>query len=181
MDAGNRYSSAEYRIHRIFLLSEREKEATAAGKPVTVQRSRSKWTTGERNPAKDKETELREALFRRMPFFHKLPSLHANNNQDEPGTSHKIVVTDAEWAEVTSVVNDAFDNFVVRLRQAYPQLGDKEIGFCCLVKINVNIQDLSDIYCVSKAAITKRKYRIKTDKLGITDENISLDSFLKVF
>ena len=142
MDAGNRYSSAEYRIHRIFLLSEREKEATAAGKPVTVQRSRSKWTTG---------------------------------------TSHKIVVTDAEWAEVTSVVNDAFDNFVVRLRQAYPQLGDKEIGFCCLVKINVNIQDLSDIYCVSKAAITKRKYRIKTDKLGITDENISLDSFLKVF
>ena len=65
--------------------------------------------------------------------------------------------------------------------KAYPQLGDKEIGFCCLVKINVNIQDLSDIYCVSKAAITKRKYRIKTDKLGITDENISLDSFLKVF
>ena len=130
---------------------------------------------------RNKEAELREALFRRMPFFHKLPSLHANNNQDEPGTSHKIVVTDAEWAEVTSVVNDAFDNFVVRLRQAYPQLGDKEIGFCCLVKINVNIQDLSDIYCVSKAAITKRKYRIKTDKLGITDENISLDSFLKVF
>ena len=147
MDAGNRYSSGEYRIHRIFLLSEREKEATAAGKPVTVQRSRSKWT----------------------------------NNQDEPGTSHKIVVTDAEWAEVTSVVNDAFDHFVVRLRQAYPQLGEKEIGFCCLVKINVNIQDLSDIYCISKAAITKRKYRIKTDKLGITDENISLDSFLKAF
>ena len=40
-------------FHRIFLLSEREKEATAAGKPVTVQRSRSKWTTGERNPAKE--------------------------------------------------------------------------------------------------------------------------------
>ena len=36
-----------------FFLSEREKEATAAGKPVTVQRSRSKWTTGERNPAKE--------------------------------------------------------------------------------------------------------------------------------
>ena len=53
MDAGNRYSSAEYRIHRIFLLSEREKEATAAGKPVIVQRSRSKWTTGERNPVKE--------------------------------------------------------------------------------------------------------------------------------
>ncbi|MCS2449240.1 hypothetical protein NXW86_08755 [Bacteroides thetaiotaomicron] len=130
---------------------------------------------------RSKEAELREALFRRMSFFQKLPSLHNNDNPDDPAPNHKIVVTEAEWAEVTSVVNDAFDNFVVRLRQAYPQLGDKEIGFCCLVKINVNVQDLSDIYCVSKAAITKRKYRIKTDKLGIMDENISLDSFLKAF
>lgn len=128
-----------------------------------------------------KEAELREALFRRIAFFHKLPSLHSTDHQDESAGNHKIVVSAAEWAEVTSVVNDAFDNFVIRLQKAYPLLGDKEIGFCCLVKINVNIQDLSDIYCVSKAAITKRKYRIKTDKLGITDENVSLDSFLKDF
>lgn len=130
---------------------------------------------------RSKEAELREALFRRISFFQKLPSLHATNTEKETAASHKIVVTDAEWTEVTSVVNDAFDNFVTRLRQAYPLLADKEIGFCCLVKININIQDLSDIYCVSKAAITKRKYRIKTDKLGITDENTSLDSFLKNF
>lgn len=130
---------------------------------------------------RNKEAELREALFRRISFFRKLPSLHTNNNQNESTPSHKITVTDAEWTEVISVINDAFDNFVVRLQQAYPLLGKKEIGFCCLVKINVNIQDLSDIYCVSKAAITKRKYRIKTEKLGITDENVSLDSFLKTF
>lgn len=128
-----------------------------------------------------KEAELREALFRRIAFFHKLPSLHSSEHPDESVGNHKIVVSAAEWAEVTSVVNDAFDNFVIRLQKAFPLLGDKEIGFCCLVKINVNIQDLSDIYCVSKAAITKRKYRIKTDKLGITDENVSLDSFLKDF
>ena len=130
---------------------------------------------------RNKEAELREALFRRISFFHKLPSLHTDDKQDESAANSKIVVTNTEWAEVISVVNDAFDTFVVRLQQAYPSLGEKEIGFCCLVKINVNIQDLSDIYCISKAAITKRKYRIKTDKLGITDENISLDSFLKAF
>lgn len=130
---------------------------------------------------KNKETELREALFRRISFFHKLPSLHSNDTQDDIVRNRKITITDAEWSEVTSVVNDAFDNFVVRLQQAYPQLENKDIGFCCLVKININIQDLSDIYCVSKAAITKRKYRIKTNKLGVTDENISLDSFLKTF
>ena len=130
---------------------------------------------------RNKEAELREALFRRISFFHKLPSLHTDDKPDESATNSKITVTSAEWAEVISAVNDAFDNFVVRLRQTYPTLGEKEIGFCCLVKTNVNLQDLSDIYCVSKAAITKRKYRIKTDKLGITDESISLDSFLKAF
>ena len=36
-----------------FYQREKKKRATAAGKPVTVQRSRSKWTTGERNPAKE--------------------------------------------------------------------------------------------------------------------------------
>lgn len=129
----------------------------------------------------NKEAELREALFRRIAFFRKLPSLHNDESQDEVASSRKIVVTDAEWIEVISVVNEAFDHFAARLEQTYPSLNNKDIGFCCLVKINVNMQDLSDIYCVSKAAITKRKYRIKTDKLGIIDENVSLDSFLKAF
>ena len=129
----------------------------------------------------NKEAELREALFRRIVFFRKLPSLHNDESQDEVTSRRKIVVTDAEWIEVISVVNEAFDHFAARLEQTYPSLNNKDIGFCCLVKINVNMQDLSDIYCVSKAAITKRKYRIKTDKLGIMDENVSLDSFLKAF
>ena len=167
MDARNHHSFTKRRVHRILLLSKREKRAVAARESIIGQRNR--------------EAELREALLRRISFFHKLPSLHTDDKQDESAANSKIVVTNTEWAEVISVVNDAFDNFVVRLQQAYPSLGEKEIGFCCLVKINVNIQDLSDIYCISKAAITKRKYRIKTDKLGITDENISLDSFLKAF
>lgn len=57
----------------------------------------------------------------------------------------------------------------------------KDILFCCLVKLKVNMQDLSDIYCVSKAAISKRKFRIKTEKLNIADENISIDMYLRDF
>ncbi len=133
---------------------------------------------------RNKETELREALFRRISFFHKLPSLHHTEEKEEEEeniSNRRITVSNAEWEEVKTAINDAFDNFVLRLQSAYPQLGNKDIYFCCLVKINVNLQDLSDIYCVSKAAITKRKYRIKKDKLGITDENISLDAFLQSF
>lgn len=124
--------------------------------------------------------QMREAMFRHISFFQKLPSFH-HETTDDALPSRKIVVTNAEWAEVKLAINDGFDNFVVRLQQSFPQLTDKEINFCCLIKISINMQDLSDIYCVSKAAITKRKYRIKTDKMNITDENISLDTFLQRF
>lgn len=43
------------------------------------------------------------------------------------------------------------------------------------------MKDLSDIYCVSKAAISKRKFRIKTEKMNVTDEQLSLDDFLRSF
>lgn len=130
---------------------------------------------------RNKESEMREALFRHISFLQKLPSLHIENSTDDNPNRKKITVSDAEWCEVKQAVNDAFNNFVDRLQEDYPQLNEKDICFCCLVKINVNIQDLSDIYCVSKAAITKRKYRIKTEKMHISDETLSLDAILQNF
>lgn len=130
---------------------------------------------------RNKESEMRESLFRHISFFQKLPSLHTENSPEDGPNSRKITVNDAEWSEVKQAVNDAFNNFVDRLQENYPQLSEKDICFCCLVKINVNIQDLSDIYCVSKAAITKRKYRIKTEKMHISDETLSLDAILQSF
>lgn len=132
------------------------------------------------NQLLQKESRLREAIFRRIAFFRKLPSLR-NEATGERIDNRKIEVTEAEWNEVKSAVNDGFDNFVARLQETYPLLTEKEVCFCCLVKIKVNMQDLSDVYCVSKAAITKRKYRIKTEKMNITDDNISLDMLLQSF
>lgn len=133
---------------------------------------------------RSKEHKLREAIFRHISFFHKLSSLHttgAENAGNGNPSSQKIEVTEAEWSEIRTAVNDGFDNFTIRLKRAYPQLTEKEIDFCCLVKINTSLQDLSDIYCVSKAAITKRKYRIKTEKLDVSDESSSLDQLLQRF
>ena len=129
-----------------------------------------------------KETEivvLRESLFRRLSFYRKLPSLAKDKDVIEKGK--KIIITEDEWHEIKQTVDTSFDNFSFRLEKTYPLLTTKDILFCCLVKLNVNMQDLSDIYCVSKAAISKRKFRIKTEKLNIEDENISLDQYLKDF
>lgn len=125
-----------------------------------------------------KVADLREALFRRLSFYSKLPSLQGDR---AAGTHEKIRLTDEEWKEITESVDAVFDDFTRRLHESFPSLTPKDVIFCCLVKLNVNMQDLSDIYCVSKAAISKRKFRLKTEKLGITDEHVSLDDFLKDF
>lgn len=125
-----------------------------------------------------KVADLREALFRRLSFYSKLPSLQGDR---AAGTHEKIRLTDEEWKEITESVDAVFDDFSRRLHESFPALTPKDVIFCCLVKLNVNMQDLSDIYCVSKAAISKRKFRLKTEKLGITDEHLSLDDFLKDF
>ena len=125
-----------------------------------------------------KVADLREALFRRLSFYSKLPSLQGDR---AAGTHEKIRLTDEEWKEITESVDAVFDDFTRRLHESFPALTPKDVIFCCLVKLNVNMQDLSDIYCVSKAAISKRKFRLKTEKLGITDEHLSLDDFLKDF
>lgn len=48
------------------------------------------------------------------------------------------------------------------------------------MKINVSIKDLSDIYCISRTSVSKKKFRIKREKLGAEDSD-SLDDFLRGF
>jgi len=131
---------------------------------------------------REKESNLRESLIRRINLFKKLPSISgidsSDNNSDE-SANKKILFTQAEWNELFRGIDEVYPGFHLRLKQNFPKLDDEDLKFCCLVKINVNLQDLSDIYCLSKAAITKKKYRIKKDKLGICDATSSLDDCLK--
>lgn len=131
---------------------------------------------------REKEALLRESLFHRIRFFNKIPSL--KNGQKEGGTfcpkkGQRIIMTEQDWKELVQSVDAAYPNFSKQLREDYPCLSREDILFCCLLKIKVNLQDLSEIYCVTKAAITKRKYRIKTEKLKLSDKTIDLDHFLQ--
>lgn len=127
---------------------------------------------------REKEAVLRESLLRKIQFFKKLPSLNRedNDNHDRQG---KIKITSNDWQEFINVIRDAYPDFSVKLKQQAPSLTDDEVLFCCLLKIEVNMQDLSDIYCVSKAAITKRKYRLKTEKFLLSDNSLNLDAIVR--
>ena len=86
-----------------------------------------------------------------------------------------------EWEDIRQTVDGSYDKFSVRLLEAFPGLSMKDVYFCCLVKINVSIKDLSDIYCISRTSISRKKQRMKRDKLGLTENNETLDDFLRRF
>ena len=119
---------------------------------------------------REKDARMREELFRRMNVFDKL--------SDTEQEKH-IQLSDADWKEIQLMLDSGYDDFTKKLRDHFPTLTEKDINFCCLVKIDVSIQSLSDIYCISKNSVSRRKLRLK-EKLGI-DKDDSLTKFLNRF
>ena len=130
---------------------------------------------------REKSAILRESLFRKMSVATKIPSLNTIDDDLNEVSSGRIRLDDPDWVELIRTVDELFSGFTLRLVKDYPSLNKDDIGFCCLVRINVSMKDLADIYCISKAGITKKKTRMKKDKFAIYDETISLDSFLSVY
>lgn len=158
-----RFINQERQLHNENLLLKKEKEISAL---------------------REKEALLRESIFRRISFSGKIPSLLSDETEKEHKRRTpymKIEMTEEDWQNLVSSVDEAYSGFTQRLKEQFPKLSADDIRFCCLLKINVNMQDLSDIYCVTKAAITKRKYRIKTDKMNLQENPSDLDTFLNEF
>ena len=80
-----------------------------------------------------------------------------------------------EYKKRYELLKEKYEEQSLSLRKLRNEL-NKRLG-----ELSESVQDLSDIYCVSKAAITKRKYRIKTEKMHISDETLSLDAILQSF
>ena len=116
---------------------------------------------------REKDARMREELFKRIHVFEKL--------SDTEQEKH-IQLSDTDWKEIQLMLDSGYDDFTKKLRMQFPMLSEKDINFCCLVKINMSIQNLTDIYCISKNSVSRKKLRLK-DKMGI-GEGETLDGFL---
>ncbi len=122
----------------------------------------------------EKEMELRTDFFNRLnnltfPFL-------TINEQGGVGLS----LTDEDWNAIVKNTDAAFNYFSYRLAEAFPELRRDEILFCCLVKMKLGLGTLSSVYNLTKDAISKRKERIRKNKMKIEDGR-SLEQFLAEF
>lgn len=51
-----------------------------------------------------------------------------------------------EWEIIHKNANACFNEFTSRIKSAYPQLIEEDVQLCCLIKMELSISLLSEIY-----------------------------------
>lgn len=126
-----------------------------------------------------KLVELREAFYRQMNSI-VVPKLHSLMCPNKSDNKSRIKISEEEWGFLVENTNIAFADFTLRLLKAYPLLDVEDIRLCCLIKMQLKLSDIADIYCVEKTTINKRRERIRKNKMGINDGR-TLNDILKSF
>ena len=96
-------------------------------------------------------------------------------SQNRQGAMH---LGEEEWEIIIKNTDACFEHFTERLRKDYPVLDEEEIRFCCLVKMELSMTLLSEIYHIAKGSISRKKMRMK-EKMNIN--GLSFDDFIKSF
>jgi len=115
---------------------------------------------------KEKE-RLAKCLLEQLDTFKKLKIL----------SKSETILPDSDWRNLIEIVNTLYDDFISRLRVAYPDLTEDAIRFCCLIKLRLTSAELMSVLNVTKDAIYKRKFRLKKELMP-DDDPRSLDDFL---
>ena len=108
--------------------------------------------------------------------------------------NHKLVkelrtkgrtLTDKEWEVLEEMCENTYGKFVSRLLELCPTLTRQELHVCTLIKLRFNNTQMSEVFGVSTASISQKKFRLKKHlgdslKEGFSEE-MTLDRWLAEF
>lgn len=127
---------------------------------------------------RDREAIEIESLNQSVEYYRRLNALTVPilmKSQNSQGAMH---LKKEEWDIIVQNTDACFNDFTMRLKNAYPELTVEEIRFACLLKMEFSLSLLSEIYHIAKGSISRKKMRLK-EKMKI--ENMTLDDFIKQF
>lgn len=96
-------------------------------------------------------------------------------SQNKQGAMH---LQEEEWKIIMENTDACFNGFTSRIKSECPQLTEEDVQFCCLIKMELSISLLSEIYHIAKTSISRKKVRLK-EKMGI--EAVTIDEFIRNF
>lgn len=107
-----------------------------------------------------------DQLSQKVEYFKRLNAITVPilmNTRNRTGALH---LAEEDWETVVNNTNACFDNFTFRLKAKHPTLTDEEIRFCCLIKMELPLSLLAEIYHIAKGSISRKKMRLK-EKMNI--------------
>lgn len=130
-----------------------------------------------REQEKRKQQEI-EGLNRTVCYYKQLNAITLPMLMSKRNSQGALHLNQEECDIIVQNTNACFDRFTERLKANYPQLTEDERLFCCLVKMELPLALLAEIYHIAKGSISRKKMRLK-EKMQITD--ISFDEFIAAF
>lgn len=128
-----------------------------------------------------KEEGLKEQIFKMNKVVKKIEGMNSLNSFQKKKANAELILSEKELEDLFSAINFCYDNFEKCLSTKYPNLTNDDIYMCCLLRMGVSNQNIAILLASNDEALKKRKYRIKREKMNITQEGISLEDFLKHF
>ena len=117
-------------------------------------------------------------LEQRIDYFRRLNEITIPLLMQHRNKAGALHFSEHDWFTLRQNTDACFDQFTARLKAAFPQLTDDEINFCCLVKMELSLAVLSEIYHIAKGSISRKKMRLK-EKIGI--QELSFDEWIANF
>lgn len=90
------------------------------------------------------------------------------------------LMLDEEWENFYNLFNQIHPTFIKDLKEHCPQLTDREIRVCALIKLNFNSQHMATLFGISLNSVKISRHRLRR-KLNIPKNDTFEDFFKKVF
>lgn len=95
----------------------------------------------------------------------KIDALIKTSDKDDENTElgqqlKSMITVNKSWESFINRFKEVEPDFIPRLSKAYPNLTQKDLEFCSLVRINVSYKDIANFLQISHESVFKKRYRI---------------------
>ena len=116
-------------------------------------------------------TTMRKFLLSKIGIIQRLQSL----NQSK----HKLLLLSKDdWEEIEIFLNSTDNDFVVKIKDGFPELTTKDIQFLMLVKLKLPYKSIALIYNIEEKSVKQRMFLFKK-KLGLQNSKMSTKEFIE--
>lgn len=95
------------------------------------------------------------------------------------GQLKSLITDNKSWDSFIERFKEVDPDFIPRLSKKFPNLTQKDLEFCSLVRINISYKDISNFLQISHESVFKKKYRI-SKKMEL-DSEIDFQSYIIQF